>query len=69
MIFRGCNQRVAGFPIVLLLLEGLRCIPHGEFLGGQTARRKRTFTLGIFRPRGRARARARGITRFATAFS
>jgi hypothetical protein len=38
---------VAGFPIFLLLLEGLRCIPHGEFLGGQTARRKHPFTLGF----------------------
>ena len=26
LIFRGWNQRVSDFPIVLLLLEGLRCI-------------------------------------------
>jgi hypothetical protein len=38
---------VADCPIFLLLLEGLRCIPHGEFPGDQTARRKRTFTLGF----------------------
>ena len=42
LIFRGWNQRVSGFPIVLLLLEGLRCISRkvnslpAKPLGGRT---------------------------------
>jgi hypothetical protein len=64
-MFRGWNQRVAGFPIVLLLLEGLRSILHGEFPAGQTARTKNHFTLDIPSTR---RARARRVNRFATAF-
>jgi hypothetical protein len=60
--FRGWNQRVTGFPIILLLLEGLRCISRkvnslpAKPLGG------RTLSRSAFRARGRARAR--GITRF-----